>query len=59
MFQLVLVNATYVTTVMSKYTTVTVDRHNYERLQRLGRVPESFNDVIGRLLDKVEQLEQK
>ena len=38
----------------NRYTTITLERRNYERLQRLGRVPESFNDVIGRLLDQAE-----
>ena len=40
---------------MRKLTTISLDRHNYERLQKLGRVPESFNDIIGRLLDQAEK----
>jgi predicted CopG family antitoxin len=40
---------------MRKLTTISLDRRNYERLQKLGKVPESFNDVIGRLLDQVEK----
>jgi predicted CopG family antitoxin len=35
-------------------TTISLTRENYKRLQNLGKVPESFNDVIGRLLDRVE-----
>ena len=44
---------------MRKLTTISVDRENYERLQKLGTVPESFNDVIGRLLDQAEKDTEK
>jgi predicted CopG family antitoxin len=34
----------------SKYVNIVIDKNNYEDLKVLGEVPESFNDVIGRLL---------
>lgn len=44
---------------MNKLTTISLTRENYQRLQKLGKVPESFNDVIGRLLDQAEQESKK
>lgn len=44
---------------MRKLTTVSVDRRNYERLQKLGKVPETFNTIIGRLLDHAEKEMEK
>jgi predicted CopG family antitoxin len=35
-----------------KYVNVVIDRNNYEDLKTLGEVPESFNDVISRLLNE-------
>jgi predicted CopG family antitoxin len=40
---------------MRNLTTISLTRENYKRLQTLGKVPESFNDVISRLLDQAEQ----
>jgi predicted CopG family antitoxin len=34
----------------SKYVNIVIDKNNYDDLKALGEVPESFNDVIGRLL---------
>ena len=34
----------------NKYVNIVIDKNNYEDLKILGEVPESFNDVIGRLL---------
>ena len=36
----------------SKYTTILIGRENYNKLKQLGTVPESFNVVIGRLIDE-------
>jgi predicted CopG family antitoxin len=36
---------------------VAVDLENYDRLQKLGHPPDSFNDVIRRLLDTAEAKE--
>ena len=35
-----------------KFTAVAVDSQNYQLLQELGKVPDSFNDIITRLLDE-------
>jgi len=50
---------TYVLNDMNRLTTISLTRQNYERLQNLGKVPESFNDVIGRLLDQAEKATEK
>jgi predicted CopG family antitoxin len=44
---------------MSNLTTISLSKENYKRLQKLGKVPESFNDVISRLLDQAEQESMK
>ncbi|HEY9398582.1 MAG TPA: antitoxin VapB family protein [Nitrososphaeraceae archaeon] len=36
-------------------TTISLSKQNYKRLQNLGKVPESFNDVISRLLHQSEK----
>ena len=43
----------------SKYVNVVLSRENWENLKLLGDVPESFNDVVGRLLKEKEPLIQK
>jgi hypothetical protein len=40
---------------MSDRITITVRRENWERLRRLGTVPETFNDILTRLLDQAEE----
>jgi len=34
----------------NKYVNIVINKRNYEDLKILGEVPESFNDIIGRLL---------
>ena len=34
----------------NKYVNIVIDKNNYDDLKALGEVPESFNDVIRRLL---------
>jgi predicted CopG family antitoxin len=36
-------------------TTISLSKENYEKLKRLGYTADSFNDVVGRLLEKVEE----
>jgi hypothetical protein len=31
---------------------IVIDEHNYEALKRLGRVPETFNTVVTRVLEE-------
>jgi hypothetical protein len=38
-----------------KFRSVTLEMRNIERLIELGRMPLSFNDVVGQLLDEHEQ----
>lgn len=38
-----------------KFKLIAVDKANYEALQKLGHVPESFNDVVSRLLKNQNQ----
>lgn len=45
--------------IMKRRTTVTLRQDNYERLKSLGRMGESFNTVLGRILDQVEGKEKK
>jgi predicted CopG family antitoxin len=40
----------------SKYVNIVIDKSNYEDLKILGEVPESFNDVIGRLLKEKQPI---
>jgi hypothetical protein len=40
----------------NKYVNIAVDKNNYEDLKILGEVPESFNDVIGRLLKEKQPI---
>jgi predicted CopG family antitoxin len=40
----------------SKYVNIEVDKTNYEDLKVLGEVPESFNDVISRLLKEKQPI---
>lgn len=37
---------------------IMIDKNNYEDLRILGQVPESFNDVIGRLLKEKQPVVQ-
>ncbi len=39
--------------------TIRVSKKNTERLVKAGKFGESFDDVIGRLLDRLEELETK
>ncbi len=38
-----------------KFTAITIDESNYRRLAALGTVPDSFNRIVGRLLDEHER----
>lgn len=40
----------------NKYVNIVIDKNNYENLRILGEVPESFNDVIGRLLKEKQPI---
>jgi hypothetical protein len=40
-----------------KFKMIAVDESNYEALRDLGRTPESFNDVITKLLMRVKNKE--
>jgi len=42
----------------NKYVNIVIDKNNYEDLRILGQVPESFNDVIGRLLKEKQPVIQ-
>jgi predicted CopG family antitoxin len=42
----------------NKYVNIVTDKNNYEDLRILGQVPESFNDVIGRLLKEKQPVIQ-
>ncbi len=42
----------------TKYVNIVIDKNNYEDLRILGEVPESFNDVIGRLLKEKQPVIQ-
>lgn len=39
--------------------TIRVSKRNTERLVKAGHFGESFDDVIGRLLDRLDELEAK
>lgn len=41
-----------------KHVNIVVDRDNYEDLKLLGEVPETFNDIIRRLLKEKQPLIQ-
>jgi predicted CopG family antitoxin len=49
------INVSHESNNMRKLTTISLTRENYQRLQNLRKVPESFNDVISRLLDEAEK----
>jgi hypothetical protein len=53
--EIVPINVTHVCDNMRKLTTISLTWQNYQRLQNLGKVPESFNDVLSRLLDQAEK----
>ncbi|MGH9973192.1 MAG: antitoxin VapB family protein [Nitrososphaeraceae archaeon] len=57
--RIVPVYLTYFTYYVNRLTTITIRQNNYERLKSLGRTGESFNTVLGRLLDKVEKDQKK
>jgi len=40
-------------------TSISLSKENYEKLKRLGYTAESFNDVIGRLLENVKDEDRK
>jgi predicted CopG family antitoxin len=43
--------------LQKKFRIIAVDKSNYEALRDLGRTPESFNDVITKLLSRVKNKE--
>ena len=43
--------------LQKKFKMIAVDESNYEALRDLGRTPESFNDVITKLLRRVRNRE--
>jgi len=42
-------------TEVHERTTISLSRENYDKLRKLGHTPDSFNDVISRLLANVKQ----
>ena len=38
--------------------TIVVSKKNYDKLKQLGFTGESFNTVVGRLLEKVKEVKQ-
>jgi hypothetical protein len=38
---------------------IAVDKSNYDKLRQLGQVPESFNTVVGRLIEEHYQYQNK
>ena len=40
---------------LHKLTTISLTKENYEKLKRLGCTGESFNDVLGRVLEQVKR----
>jgi predicted CopG family antitoxin len=38
-----------------KLTTIAISKENYDKLKRLGYTADSFNDVISRILQNVEE----
>jgi len=56
---LVLVYSSYLCNTMNKLTTITIRQNNYERLRNLGKTGETFNDVLGRVLDQIEKDQNK
>jgi hypothetical protein len=43
----------------NKLRTIVLSVENYDKLKRLGYTSESFNTVIGRLLEQVEEADRK
>ena len=39
-----------------KIKTIVVSKKNYDKLKQLGHIGESFNTVVGRLLEKVKEI---
>lgn len=52
---LVPINLTHLSNCMNRLTTITIRQNNYERLKNLGKTGETFNDVLGRVLDQIEK----
>jgi predicted CopG family antitoxin len=50
---------TTTTTTTKKLKMIAIDLKNYESLQMLGRVPESFNDVIRRVLEQNQKYQSQ
>jgi hypothetical protein len=50
-------NSTIGNRLQKKFKMIAVDESNYEALRDLGRMPESFNDVITKLLRRVKNNE--
>ena len=42
----------------SNRTTITLSKQNYEKLKSMGTMGESFDLVIGRLLEQVQEVKQ-
>lgn len=40
----------------SNRTTITLSKQNYDKLKKLGSFGESFDDVIGRVLQQVKEV---
>ena len=45
--------------IMNRLTTITIRQNNYQRLKNLGKTGDTFNDVLGRLLDQVEEKDSR
>lgn len=42
----------------SNRTTITLSKQNYDKLKKLGSFGESFDDVLGRVLEQVKEIKQ-
>jgi hypothetical protein len=38
---------------------IALDQAQYDRLRNYGRTPESFNDIVKKLLNEVEQIKRR
>jgi predicted CopG family antitoxin len=45
--------------IHKQLTTISISKENYEKLKILGYTGESFNDVLGRILERVQLLSQE
>ena len=43
----------------NRLTTISISKHNYDRLKSLGYTSDSFNDVLGRILDDIYAIKRE